>query len=279
MGGRCKRLVGLEEYRQECLSYVAKHSRTCTSLLCSWGMNFRLAIVTLAAFAIGCNSTEPSTDSGYRLTGNVVLFDSLGMIIDNPRGVTVAAGGKSFTTDTSGVWDISVAVDNYSLLSFTKPGFETRYMQLPPGPVHTSTLYLAKRPAFPVALDAAAIAESDIPGVDAGFIVYGHYPSAPSGALAWNIRVLLSRKKTYDPNDSTAVEAFYEPPFVEKNGDTTNYSFYIGYNEITQFKSGDSIYIRAYPKGYVSTYIDPDEAHEDIFPYGTASDALVVVRQ
>jgi hypothetical protein len=242
-------------------------------------MSYRLFFLFFTAICIGCNSTEPSTDSGYKLTGNVVLFDSLGMIIDNPSGVTIAAGGKSVTTDTSGVWDISIAVADHSLLSFTKTGFETRYMQLPPGPVHTSTLYLAKPPAFPVSLDAAAIAESDVPGVDAGFIVYGHYPSAPSGALAWNIRVLLSRKSKYDANDSAAVEAFYEPPYVEKIGDTTNYSFYIGYNEITQFKSGDSIFIRAYPKGFVSTYIDPDDAHKDIFPYGKASDALVIVRQ
>ncbi len=242
-------------------------------------MNVRLLIIAIAGIIAGCSSTESVTEDTYKLSSNIVLFDSLGKLIGNSSGVTVSVSGKSVVTDSAGLWNIQVGSSDHSIVSFTKAGFATRYLQLPPNAVRTTTYYIAQPPAFAVTLDAAAIAESDTPGVDAGFIMYGHYPSAPSGTLAWGIRVMLSRKSEYDPNDTTAVEAFFEPPYVEKNGDITNFNFYIGYNQIAQFKSADSIFIRAYPKGFVSTYIDPDENHKDIFPYGQPSNTLVVVRQ
>src|SRR5262245_60609802 len=113
-----------------------------------------LSLVIAIIVITGCNATDTGTTTTYKLNGNIVLFDSLGELIANSSGVMVSVSGRSVTTDSAGLWNIQVGTSDNSVVSFTKAGFETRYLQLPPNAVRTTTYYFARRPSFEVSLDA-----------------------------------------------------------------------------------------------------------------------------
>ncbi|MBS1903939.1 MAG: carboxypeptidase regulatory-like domain-containing protein [Bacteroidetes bacterium] len=261
----------------------------------------RLTVITilcfLAAVTSSCSKSSDSVGSGgggSTLTGDlagvVYLYDREGQYVAEASGVTVRCDGTDFSaeTDTTGRWIIHGLPSRTYSLTFTKPGYTTRRIRsivfLGGGVVNAGVIYLAVVPDFTITLDAVILpspSEVDSFGrvtLHDG-VLLGH--TSPNGPFAISSPALLfvGKHAVFDPVDPDSY-GFASGFSVDKYGATADtirslrapltYSSLLG----NGFKSGDSIYARAYPRVIQMTEFDPVRSEDVYVGLGQPSNTL-----
>ncbi len=246
----------------------------------------KLLLLTIIIFIAACGSSDTATSTSGGdiplgdLKGKIVLYDSVGKILNDASGAIVQLEGTSFsaTTDASGIWSIKDLPSRTYSMSFTKAGCytmkNTSYHFLGGGISYYGEIHLQQELRFTGTLDGFVFQTA----TGQGDLYYDFSASAPDSVLI-EARIFFSRTPAIDPGDSNSYQTYFtEYAWFASSLHSRNRPLY--FSDLSPFfKSGDTIYVKMF-FGFdasLDQYLDVTTLKTTVVGFGTPSNTLSTI--